>query len=103
MHHALELANDQLGVLHWPVTRVDYTASMCGGKDRCAAPGVGDANLVVLPIDEAWIIFTFWAGDPLMVRVGPTEVLGVFEASAPQPVPDWLVDHLAGHGEVGAS
>jgi len=87
---AIELAAARLGVVHWPITSVTFRLQLCPPNARCAAPG-DEPN-------EGWVIFTFTAGPPVMVHVGPSQLFGVVNggltAGDPEPVPGWLLAEI---------
>ena len=89
---AIEIANSRLGLVHWPVGSIEFRRSMCPPNARCA-----------LGLHEGWVVYEFWFGDPLMIRVGAVFVGDVmtreFVAGEPEPLPDWLLEHRATAGD----
>jgi hypothetical protein len=87
---AIELAIERLGPLHWPITSIHFILSLCPPGAPCAAPTE----------KEGWVIFTFTAGLPIMVHVGPAGAIagvdGPLIPDAPQEVPGWLAAQLSG-------
>jgi hypothetical protein len=87
---AIALANARLGWLHWPVTSTSFRTTMCPPNARCAFPGE----------NQGWVIFTFAVGDPVGIHVGPANVGGASAAGLvagdPEPLPDWLLQEMAG-------
>jgi hypothetical protein len=85
----LAAADARLGVLHWPVSRVSVRWTICPPNARCA---------MVVQFGQAWVIYEFVAGDPVMIHVGPRFVEDVVVeelfANAPEPLPDWLLAEL---------
>jgi hypothetical protein len=86
---AIALADQRLGWLHWPVSTVQVRLSLCPPNARCVA---GLSN-------QAWVVYEFWFGDPVMVHVQPriegdmvTDDYFAGEVEAP---PDWLLEELA--------
>ena len=84
----IDLAEERVGWLR-QVEFVRFRQEICPPNARCMPP----------PPGAGWVIFLFGDGDPSMVHVGPPEALGApgdgLVASAPEPVPDWLLDELA--------
>jgi hypothetical protein len=89
---AVDLAGRKLGWLHWPVTATDFRWSLCPPNARCP----------FLPQDQGWVIFRFWAGDPVMIHVGRVDLgdieAGPFVANDPEPLPDWLLEEISAAG-----
>jgi hypothetical protein len=87
---AIAVADARLGWPHWPVTSTSFRPSMCPPNARCAFVGE----------NQGWVIFTFAVGDPMMIHVGPTIVGGAnaagLVAGDPEPLPDWLLQEMAG-------
>jgi hypothetical protein len=85
---AIDLANERLGWLHWPVTAIEFHRSLCPPNARCA-----------FPVRQGWVMFSFWSGDPVMIHVGPVLEGDVetarFTAGEPEPPPDWLLEERA--------
>jgi hypothetical protein len=84
----LSLADARLGVLHWPVTEVDVRWNLCPPGARCA----------FLPLSQAWVIYQFSIGEPVMIHVRSTpdvvEMTDELIAGDPEPLPDWLLEEL---------
>ena len=84
----IAVADEQLGLLHWPVSNVQVRWNLCPPGARC----------VFLQLRQAWVIYRFWAGDPVMIHVGPrlagVDLTDDLVADAPEPLPDWLVQEL---------
>lgn len=83
------LADERLGVLHWPVADVDVRWNLCPPNARCA----------FLQLSQAWVIYRFSIGDPLMIHVRPSAADGDFMvdnlvAGDPEPLPGWLLEEL---------
>jgi hypothetical protein len=85
---AVEIANTRLGLVHWPIESIEFHRSMCPPNARCR-----------LGLHEGWVVYEFWSGDPVMIRVGAVFVGDVmsqdFVAGEPEPLPDWLLEHRA--------
>ena len=85
----LAAADARLGVLHWPVTEVDVRWTICPPNARCAA---------FVQFGQAWVIYRFIAGDPVMIHVGPRfendMMVEEVVADAPEPLPEWLLAEL---------
>ena len=82
----LSVANARLGTLHWPVTDVELRWSLCPPNARCA----------FVQLRQAWVIYRFSLGDPVMIHVGPrlagNVIVEDLVAGAPEPLPAWLRD-----------
>ena len=89
---ALPIAIDRLGFWHWPISTADYRSTICTSNGRCLLAAGG--------LDQGWLIFTFWVGDPVMVNVQSQRQSDGegFElvAEVPQPVPDVLLTEISG-------
>ncbi len=89
---AVALAIARLGGPHWPITSISFQVSLCPPNARCRA--VPDEPV------EGWVIFTFADGSAAMIHVGPAQIIGAppntLVAGAPEPVPQWLLDQMAG-------
>ena len=88
---AVALATARLGVLHWPITSTRFRTNLCPPNARC--------DLRFPELVEGWVIFTFTAGDPVMIHVGPPTNVGappnVLVVGDPEPLPDWLREEIA--------
>ena len=86
---ALRLANERLGGAHWPISTIEIRDNLC-------PPGGRGCALMHGP--DAWVIYDFWFGDPVMIHVGPEENSALlrlrFVAHDPEMPPDWLVEEL---------
>ena len=86
--HIVALADERLGLLHWPVSDVDLRWNICPPGARC----------VFLQLNQAWVIYRFSFGDPVMIhvrqRTGGNGIADDFVADAPEPLPDWLLEEL---------
>lgn len=91
----LSLADARLGVLHWPVTEVDVRWNLCPPGARCA----------LMPLSQAWVIYQFSIGEPVMINVRSTpdvvEMSDALIAGDPEPLPDWLVEELQAEESAG--
>jgi hypothetical protein len=77
---AIGVANAKLGWLHVPVNSIEYVAWMCPPNASCP---------VQLAQQDASVVFRFWLGDPVLVRVTQAAD-GSLIAADPEPPPDWL-------------
>ncbi len=84
----ISVADERLGLLHWPVSSVQVRWNLCPPGARC----------LFLQLRQAWVIYRFWAGDPVMIHVGPplagVDLTDDLVADAPEPLPAWLVEEL---------
>jgi hypothetical protein len=84
----LSRADARLGLLHWPVTQVDVRWNICPPGARCA----------FLQLSQAWVIYQFSIGDPVMIHVrstaGGVDMNEELVADDPEPLPDWLLEEL---------
>lgn len=82
------VADERLGLLHWPITNVDVRWNVCPPGARCR----------FLQLSQAWVLYWFSNGEPLMIHVHPRaqgDVGGIdLVAEAPEPLPDWLLKEL---------
>lgn len=85
----LAVADDRLGLLHWPVSSAKVRWNICPPNARCVE---------FVQLSQAWVVYRFWFGDPVMIHVKPPTggdlMGGEFVADAPEPVPAWLLDEL---------
>jgi hypothetical protein len=86
---AVSVADGRLGWLHWPVASRIFRMNMCPPNARCRSPGPGEFN--------AWVIYRFTSGDPMMIHVRPAgdDGSGPLVADELEPLPDWLLKELA--------
>ena len=84
----LSLADARLGILHWPITHVDVRWNICPPGARCR----------FLALTQAWVIYQFSIGDPVMIHVrtrpGVEDMNEALVAGEPEPLPDWLLEEL---------
>jgi hypothetical protein len=84
----IAVADERLGLLHWPVSNVQVRWNLCPPGARCA----------FLQLRQAWVIYRFWAGDPVMIHVAPrlagVDLTDDLVADAPEPIPQWLAEEL---------
>jgi hypothetical protein len=77
----VDVANARLGWLHWPISSTTFRAGEpCPPGARCAAPSGNTAT----------VLFTFWAGDPVMVVVTKDASGTAAVAADPEPLPSWM-------------
>jgi hypothetical protein len=95
--HVIAVADERLGLLHWPVSEVQVRWTLCPPGARCR----------FLQLRQAWVIYRFWAGDPVMIHVGPpqegVDLTDDLVADAPEPLPAWLAEELAVEEDSGPS
>lgn len=86
---AVNVAEARLGWLHWPVASRVLRLNLCPPNARCRAPAPDEFN--------AWVIYRFTSGDPVMIHVHADgqDASAALVAEAPERPPDWLLEELA--------